>query len=261
MNTLKYKRNMIILIAIIIIIVLVSLLIFNKDTKTNKENKIVSEIKNKIDNKEDILLYLTYKDNYDYEANRIIDYLKDLYKLDITYVDLNKITEKEKNKIISFVDERKDYIVPPAIIFIKDGKETSVANDIIDDLILNQLLFKNGYIEEKDYNIESIVDDNNFKEVYSSTEYNLIFIGTFIEEFYDYRKKLHNLANKNNFNYYLTYWYIGKEDIQGKLSKDYGKEIQVNSLVVVKDNKVIDNLEYKDIDKLEEFLKKYSFIK
>lgn len=106
------------------------------------------ELMQKIDNKEDFLLLIgsatcTACKSFKPTINKVI---KD-YKLDIKYIDVNKITDSESDELLAHFRFRGT----PIIVFVENGEEKDPHNRIVGNLRYSKVVEKlkeNKYIKE-----------------------------------------------------------------------------------------------------------------
>lgn len=136
------KKNIIIIGSVILILIFV-ILIF-------KENNLIKlnydEVTRKFDNKESFVLCIsktdcphcqTYKPKLKSVANK--------YNIDIYYVDVDSFSKEETKKFSKYIS----YSGTPNTVFIKEGKEPTVANRLDGDVSSEKIIKKlksNGYI-------------------------------------------------------------------------------------------------------------------
>ena len=118
------------LFAILLIFIFV---FFNDNTKKSGGYE---EIKSMIDNKEDILLYISNDYDKCYECkntDRTIDYYEDIYKLTFYRYNIMKSGDSDYNKLKKMLDFDNNFVVEPSLIIIKHGKLMGIVNEIIVD--------------------------------------------------------------------------------------------------------------------------------
>jgi len=105
------------------------------------------ELKQKIENKEDFILFIGSEtcsacSAYKITLNKIIEN----YGLDVKYIDLDKIGEED----YSYVRKLAYFTGTPATVFIKDGKEDKEKERITGNVKYSKaikILTENGYIK------------------------------------------------------------------------------------------------------------------
>lgn len=108
----------------------------------------LSDVQNKIKNKEDFSLFVgstncSHCDSYKVKLNKLIK----KYKLEIFYIDVSTLTEKEKD----ILKDSVNYRATPTTTFFKDGVECDSIKKIVGDKDEPYIIEKfknNGYIKE-----------------------------------------------------------------------------------------------------------------
>jgi len=143
------KNNIPLIIAIILLISLIVLLILNNKEKTTLTELTYTEVKEKIDNKEDLVLILSQSTcshcaDYKPKAKQVAEN----YNINIYYLDYD-IANEDKNEILKYFNFDGS---TPTTLFYKKGKEISIMERISGDVekkVLIDKLKKLEYINEK----------------------------------------------------------------------------------------------------------------
>lgn len=224
------------LFAILLIFIFV---FFNDNTKKSGGYE---EIKSMIDNKEDILLYISNDYDKCYECkntDRTIDYYEDIYKLTFYRYNIMKSGDSDYNKLKKMLDFDNNFVVEPSLIIIKHGKLMGIVNEIMVDDDLQKYLIEYGFIDNTNKNVA--LDMDSYGDVYNSSENKVILCFSYNDN--KYRKKLYNLSKKYNFGYYTLYKGISNtNDIYFELDKVLKKEINTPFLLTVSNGNVVDYL-------------------
>jgi len=135
---------------LIIVLAAITLLILTGCTgpKTYEEISF-SELKNKIEEKEDFILFIGSEtcsacSAYKITINKVIEN----HGIDIKYIDLDKVGEEDYN----YIKNIAYFTGTPATIFIEDGKEAKDKEKISGNVKYSKVvekLKKYGYIEEE----------------------------------------------------------------------------------------------------------------
>jgi len=143
----KVKTKVIILVSICLIILFGALVADKLLSKTYLNEIKYDELIEKIENKEDVVLLISqttcthcisYKPKLEKVANK--------YKLNIYYIDVDLLSVLEKD----ILKEHISYSSTPITVFLKDGKETTVANRINGDASIEKIekkLKSNDFID------------------------------------------------------------------------------------------------------------------
>lgn len=128
------KKNIILLSAIILFIILIAILLINNinNPQEGKLSKITySEIKEKIDNKEDFILIVSQTTcshcaSYKPKVETVVK----KYGIEVYYIDYDQETKENQKKIL---DELNLSGATPMTLFFIKGKEKSIFNRIEGD--------------------------------------------------------------------------------------------------------------------------------
>ena len=225
----------------------------------NKSSKINTYdiIKNKIDSKSTFLIYITNDDSYQCSncaaIDKIIDFYNEVYHLKFMEYNTNKNSKGDLIKLDKDFGFQDDYLSAPAVVIIKNGRILAVANEMTSDNILKQYLVDYQFIDSKSFEIETDLNtEESFNSIYHKEENSLIVIAS---QDINFKKKMYNLAIKNNFNYYTIYSgvmnYYSSYNI---LSSEIGYYLKTPSFVVVSNGKVVDYMKEEKEEKIQEFL-------
>lgn len=114
-------RNRVLLGIFISILFIVPICLFIKNkllvTETNLEKSIKKQ--------EDILILFTEEN-----CSKCKNYEKKLVDLDVNYFILNKSKEKNYKTILYKIETNDDEVIPPTLIYVKEGKVYSTLVDI-----------------------------------------------------------------------------------------------------------------------------------
>ena len=250
-------------ILMIIIMAVIGCFIFIAFDIKNNKMKTFEQIRGQLENKDDMLIYITSNNQKCYLCNNtkyILKYYQDIYHLDIIEVNKNSMHTKEYESIIQYIDNREDYIKEPALILIKDGHEVAVANEISMEYDIQNLLSKYEFIPiESEEGVQ--IDSDQFDKLYQSEELSLILFNSYTEEGLEYRENLFKLSKKYNFNYYIMiYGMASTSSSYRNIIEKYKKNFSPPFLVIIGNNQIIDVLESTDEEKLLEFLKKNTIV-
>ena len=265
----KYNK---IIIAIIIIISIIIVIIFttkhNNNSKTNNNSEnVFSTIMEKIEKKDDFLIFVTDTSsacNYCKNSTRYIKLYKEIYNLNMITYDKNKNSPENYEKIEKALQLAKtpqeDWITAPAIIIVKNGIWSTVVNENIFENDLKTYLIKNNLIDEEEIKKEITLTDENFDEILKQPKISLAYIYTYNDESYEIRKRIIKLAKKYEFNYsIIQYGFGATAKIIDTLAQQ--DKLSVPSLIILGNNKIIDTTDKLTDNEIIKFLKKNKIIK
>lgn len=262
---------------LVIITILIMLFIFgaiafllvsiNEERKESEEKSsaLVDEILKKVDNKEDVLIFVKDEEEDFYlsqDAEKFIDYYERNYNLDFIRVDRSKIMKKDYKRIIDKFYITEEIIQIPFAILVKKGEFQIMVNQLVMESYLRNHLIEYGFIDEKYDNIDQSISYEKFKELYASNEKSLFAIYTYNDgSSYEIRDKLFEISKESLFNYYVVYSGVSDNaQISNLLSEELGDDFSIPSLVIVQDNKVVDYVNSTDKNEIMEFLRDNDYI-
>ncbi len=127
-------------------ILLFSILLLTACSSSNLKNLKVSDLKSKIDNKETFVLYLTDNSTESQSLKKTLTKVSEDNKITFYYLSTEKLSDNDQTSLKNLIT----YDDANIIIFIKDGKESSVLsrvtnlyitpNDLKDELKLQGYL-------------------------------------------------------------------------------------------------------------------------
>lgn len=260
------KEKIIILCTVIILVGIIIYLVFFHEKDSYKINiSQYNEIKVKLNNKEDLLIYITDKENNCYECvngDKIINYYKEVYNLDFYTYMISDNTEEDLEKLKDEFDFEENFLMTPTVILIKEGQIVAVANFVLIDDILKNYLIQFGFLDKTTNEKDIPLNLETFDPIYQKDEYSLIVSFNAQDESYDFRKKILELSNEYQFKFYTLFRGIGNTNsIYDNLKESSGIEFETPSLFIVKNNTVIDYLKSEEEPEILSFLRKYNLIK
>lgn len=264
------KKEFIIVFAILLFIIIGISLIFVADRvveeiKLSKSSVIVDGIFEKIDNKEDVLMFIKDEESDYYmslDAENFINYYEEVYGLDFIHIDRSKIRKEDYKRILDkFYIEEKIIEIPFAIL-VKNGEFNAMVNQLVMETYLRNYLIEGGFIDKRHENIDQSISYEKFQELYSSEEKSLFAIYTYTDGgSYDIRKSLFEINEKFPINYYIVFDGVSNDsDISRDLKLDLDDNFKIPALVITEKSRVIDYISSIDKDEIINFLRKYDFI-
>ena len=261
------KKKYIIYIGVVIVIIssLITLVVLSSKGKNNQPHtyKVYTKISDKMDHKESFLVYFRnddpYKCNTCKKIDNVIDFYEDIYGLKFMIYDTDY-----KNEIIKLdlkFNLEPGFITNPAVLIVKDGEMKAIANDFYDEIFLKQELVDNGFIDEKSANIETeIIDDKDFDRIFKEDKKQLIVV--YSNKNLEMRKLLYDIAmNDSYFQYYsIVKGIFANYNSFMTLSNFLQDEMNDTTLVVVKNEKIVDKISSFNRSKVKKFLKKNEII-
>ena len=109
------------------------------------KNKLLvtdSDLEKSIKKQEDILILFTED-----KCSKCKSYEKKLIDLNVNYFVLNKSTKKNYKTILYKIETNDDEVIPPTLIYVREGKVYSTLVDIKSDNELEKYLSKHKLID------------------------------------------------------------------------------------------------------------------
>ena len=261
------KKKKLIIISIIIILLIAILLFKNNNTEEKLEKKLFPAIKERLD-KEDSFMILVTNNNPDESLKtfclhcasslNFIKYNKELYNLDILTYDKDKYSVEDYNNVEDYLELEKNFIIPPAIIYVIDGKWAAIENEIRSEHEFKEYLVKYNYIKDSELTKEVYLDNKEeFDKIYSNDKNNIVILYSIGNNINKIRKELYEISLKKSFTYYMVCIDIMSSQGVSRLFIDRYDDYNVPSIAVIGNNKIIDytsNIKEKNIEK---FILKY----
>ena len=261
------KKKLIIIIGIVIIfIVLVLILGLIKDNSGNIKNdkyKVSKPILEKIDKKDDFLLFIT--DDYNKcsvceEAGRLVSYYSYVYDLDNIWFDKSSTTDEDFNNLIKDFDLQDMFLNSGNVLLVKDGVVVVAINEAIFENVLKDYLIEYEFIDDTDN--DRFIEDDGFNKLYNGNDKELVLVYSADDIGYSYREDLFSLSNKYKFKYSVIRLGFGDTiDTNEIVTRKMKNKYKLPALMVVGNSKIIDYTTNKNNSKIEEFLEDNKFIK
>ena len=255
------KRNIILSIVLVIIFIVTIGILYtnshnNNDKKVNKDEEIINlnEVKENIKDNNTFYIYISDRDDIGDFGQGIFDSFKEVYNIET--IVINGVDDK--NKLKKFAKVLKyDYndLLVGSTFFVNKGHPTSFITSLDINWMEEQIL-KDDTNYKREYNLSEEV----FNKLNSSKDRYLIIWVMYDIDSIKYRKKLRELAGKNNFDFYDSYNQTGGYEKSNLLFSKTIKEYKYPTLFIVSNNSIIDYKEIKTNKDIDEFLKKNKFI-
>ena len=257
------KKNLIIVLVILVSLMILVLSLVGLQKKGQIAKSLIDEILEKIDNQEDLLIYVTDKHENCYlctDCNYIIDYYSDSFKLDFITFNKSDNSEDSYSKLLEKYD-LVGSLKEPAVMMIRDGELKGIANEILTENLLKQFLIDFEFIDKQNENRDYQVGEEKFNKMLSSSEKSIFIVYTYEDSHYDVRKQFLELANKYNFSYGLIYSGVGNGAKVSKIiSESLGDEYTLPLVIITQNGEIIDYINSVEEEKLVSFLKKNEII-
>ena len=260
------KKKYIIFIGVIVIVIssLITIVVLNEKNGKSRTYKVYKQINDMIEKKDSFLVYFRNDNPYKCNTCNVIDEMVDFYKSTyaLNFIVFDTDHRKELTQINLDFGFQPDYIENPSIMIFKDGEWKATSNAISEESFLKEHLVLNGFIDEKDANIETeIIDDEVFYSLFKDGDKHLIVVKS--NNNLEMRKILYDIAMND---YYFQYHSIVKGIFANynsfmKLSDLMQDEMKDTTLVVIKSEKVVDSVSTFNRVKIKKFLKKNGIIK
>lgn len=258
----KNKMKIICVFLIIFCLVIFGIIAFND----NKNSIIYTDnIYKKVDNKDDFLVLITDSNNeIGKDIEQIMDYYAKNYNLDILRFYTNKASKKEYQAFLENLDaDFPEYIIPMLLIFV-DGECKVFINGLFSEENMRSYLIETGLIDDSYNSKDQSIDYEQFEKMYISNDKNLFVLFDNYNETYNIRDNMLEISADFDFKYYSVCGTVSYgASIYSKLRVDAEKDnitVNIPSLVVTQNGKVVDNLNSSDKNEMINFLKKYGFI-
>ena len=260
------KKLIIISTALILIFVIILIAVYKNNGNNVIKKDLLDILYEKIDNKEDIIIHITAKDdncNFCTISKNMIDYYNKTFSLNMITLNKSSYSDKKFNNLLTKLGINLDsFIVAPALIIVDKGIAVTIINEIHDEVDLKKYLIEYGYIDNKYTENDIQVNDDKLEELYNSEDNSIvILIDNNTVNSYNYRRKILELSNKYNFKYsvYIA-GTVGSLMGNIKFIDEIKEEIELPYMVIVGNGKIIDYTTNKSNNKLEKFLQDNKFI-
>lgn len=234
---------------LIILVLLIGAILFSGKIKDLNSNKIVEKVEKLYNDEKISLIYLGRDDcSYCERFTPVINSLKEKYKFDYTYININKLKSEDLISVINILSLDINQFGTPTLAIVQSSKLIGTQNGYTDESGLFEVLQYYGIISKEIKNPyfadDSDVVVKDFLEQFNSVENTLIYIGrptcTFCQ-------KLNVILEKLVDERSLKYYYINSDEISssqlgailsklGVLTSNFGTPY----LAVVAGGKVID---------------------
>ncbi len=206
--------------------------------------------------------------------NPNIEYIKEYYGLDYTYIDIEKITRQELSDYLDRFEVDSSKFGTPTIALTKNGKLVKSSIGYMSKQELYNFLKTNGAITgefKSEFENLTYIDMDDYKQIVSSNSKQIVVIAqeecNGCDELQEYLNKL--LKDENfKINYYnvtleteddYDFFYESYDYIKEALDNE---ELYTPTILVVENKKVVDALpKFESEEKVEEFLKKNGYLK
>lgn len=262
------KKNILIIIPILVIIILIVILLFNSNNIEEKlEKKLFPTIKERIDKKESFMILVTNTNPNETlstycmhckRSSNFINYNKKLYNLDIITYDKYKYSDEDYNNVEDYLKLEKNFIIPPAIIYVENGNWSSIENEIRSENDFKEYLVRYNYIKEEELDKEKQINtQEEFEKIYSKEENSIIVLYSFENDITKIRKKLHEISLTKSFTYYMICTNIASDINVNKIFRNkYGDKFKTPSIAIVGNNQIIDYTSSTEEEDIERFILK-----
>lgn len=207
--------------------------------------------------------------------NPNIEYIKETYGIDYTYINTDEITSTELGEYLTKFNVNTSKFGTPTIAITKNGEPIDNNIGYLTKQELYNFLKKNNVItekyKEKDYPNLTYIDKDDYKEITKSNEKQLVVISQEdCEDCEKTQKYLNKLASEQNVkvNYYMVLFETQDEYNEFYNSYEYIKSaldaenLYTPTFMVVENKKVVDALaRFESEEAVTSFLKKNGIIK
>ena len=259
------KKKYMIFIGVIIIVIssLITIFVLSGSNSKPRTYQVYEKINDMIEQKESFLVYFRNDDPYKCNSCNVIDKMVDFYKstYGLNFIVFDTDYKKELVQINLDFGLPPDYIENPSIMIFKNGEWKGTSNAISEESFLKEHLVLNGFIDEKSANIETeIIDDKVFDDLFKDGEKHLIVVKS--NKNLEMRKLLYDISmNDSYFQYYsIVKGIFANYDSFMTLSNFMQDEMNDTTLVVVKNEKIVDKISSFNRAKVKKFLKKNKII-
>lgn len=213
--------------------------------------------------KEDLIIYLRNDSRKYYEieeTDKFIDYYKKVFGLSIVVIDCSELNKQSLDNIYDFTtigDFARDF----PYVYFKKGDNISLMHSCSTEFAFRDMLFRMGFLDNKDSLKDVLISNDEFKYVLNDSKYSLIFIGKEEEKKYiDYRKYLHDLSFKYDFNFYTNRLGTSDTDEISDFFWDKFKEKYDSSIIAIIGNGKIKSFAVVNVESdIDKFLKKNGY--
>lgn len=264
----KNKLKIILLIILslgVICIISLSNDIKKEDSSTTKDDKMLStDLLKRMDNKEDMLIYLTdnsTKCDSCLSIGKMLEFYEKRYDIKFIVFDMSKRSDKDYKNLFKNFDNGFQNVEAPCVIYIKNGSlHSSIISIPVEEMFKNMLIENNIIDGNKYKNVEIPMTYSEYKKIEKSDNNELLLLTHIGDDGLSYvlRDKLLDLALENNFSYRLVDIFSDEGrliyyDLR-KIKDDLGYN---NPIVIFRNKKLI---VYNNKNELKNFLIKNNII-
>ena len=240
------KKLIIISTALILIFVIILIAVYKNNGNNVIKKDLLDILYEKIDNKEDIIIHITAKDdncNFCTISKNMIDYYNKTFSLNMITLNKSSYSDKKFNNLLTKLGINLDsFIVAPALIIVDKGIAVTIINEIHDEVDLKKYLIEYGYIDNKYTENDIQVNDDKLEELYNSEDNSIV-----------------KLIDNFKYSVYIA-GTVGSLMGNIKFIDEIKEEIELPYMVIVGNGKIIDYTTNKSNNKLEKFLQDNKFI-
>ena len=196
----------------------------------------------------------------------ILDFYKQKYTFDYTYIETGDLVEKHFSKILEQLNVKEDDFGTPLMAFVKSGKVTEIIYGYIDEKILLEKLKEHQFVLEEEKDVLSYLDLDSLKKTIKSKQRSIIVVGqTTCSYCIRFKPVLMKISDGQNIKiHYINYDEVKEQDaLKEYLSSfdafkgDWGTPLTI----IVENGKVISEFSgYAEESTYLEFLKENNLI-
>lgn len=252
----------------VLAIILVAIIGYNIDL-SNKSKKEYAEFTANYTSEEEKIVFIGREDCSWCQLFRpIFDYYSSKYDISYSYIDKNKLINRDFNKLLKDINVDPNDFGTPLVVFVKNGEVTDTINGYVDENALLKI-FQDHNLVDKDKKVElNYLDFESLKKVVSGKSKSVIVVGqTHCPYCIKFKTVLMNAVDTKGAKiYYLNYDAI--EADQTEVSEYFGQFEEFQGkwgtplTIVVEKGKIVDSLEgYRESEEFIKFLQKHNLVK
>lgn len=261
------KKKIIIIIACIGVVIfgIIAFFLFQKNGIKANQDKLTNDIIDRIDKKEDLLIFITDNDEKCYlcgSINTTLKFYEEEYNLKFITYNKTQNTEANLKKIKQKLKIEKEVVKEPAVLIVKNGESKYIVNEMFNEIILRQFLIEGKLISDETKTDQQLTLDE-FKTKLSSPEKSMVVILDYGEESLKARKTLLNLSKKYNFEYTITYYGVSDGALITLALRNKEKDNQLITpyIAIIQNDEIVDSISGNDEKKILNFLTKNNMVK
>lgn len=238
------KKKIIILLSIVLFIIL--LVGVGSVVENNKSKKYLNQFYTDFNGSENKLVLIGRSNcSWCQLYQPVLDFLKNYYEFDYTYIDTNELTSSVFNKLLKDINVDSEDFGTPLTLVVKNGNVIDSLNGYVDEPILFDFLKEYDFVDDSEELLINYIDYGEYEELLDSDDAEILVIGQTTCSYCIKAKPILNqlVADKKVEINYLNITQLSDDDTTNfvssleYLSGDWGTPLTL----IIKDGNVIDD--------------------